>query len=193
MPKTLHTDISPLLCSSCLQPKASLKNNFHCGLCENLLCKDCIQFVEESSFSFWKVVPDELKRSTYCGVCYDQKVVPAKESYSEIMERAKQVYVFFKKQHIPLIHRSKTPVTVQDCPDREEALLRLAFFAAEQSFNALVDAKLVSEKVFVSGYQSLSWSGTAFPAQVRTASLERDRWGGKTEKPQPERIRKKKK
>jgi hypothetical protein len=193
MPTPTHTHPSPLLCSACLQPKASLKNNLHCGLCEKRLCKDCIQFVEESSFSFLNVVPDALKRGAYCAVCYDQTVAPARESYFETLERAKQVYVFFKKDHIPLLHRSKTPVTVQDCPDREQALLRLAFFAAEQSFNALVEAKLVSKKVYVRGYQSLRWSGTAFPAQVRTEGLERDRWSGKMDTPQPERIRKKKK
>ncbi len=184
---------TPILCSSCLQPKASLKNNLHCGICERLLCKDCAQFVEGSFFSFLKVIPEELNQSTYCGTCYDQKILPARESYLEIMERAKQVYAFFKKDHIPLIRRSKNPVSVKDCPDYDETLLRLAFFAAEQSFNALLEVNLVSEKVFNHGYQSLIWSGTAFPAEIRAASLEENRLKKKNEKPQPERIGRKRK
>ncbi|MFO1520072.1 MAG: hypothetical protein U1F57_10480 [bacterium] len=186
MPKS---DPSLLPCSACLQPKARLR----CGLCEKSLCKDCALFVDESSFSFLKTVPDELRRNTYCAPCYDGKVAPAKESYSQIMDRAKQVYVFFKKHHIPLITRSKHPVTVKDCPDRDEALLRLAFLAAEQSFNALLEVNLVSEKIYVSGYRSLSWSGSAFPAKVRGESIERHELGTRTEKPQPERIQRKKK
>ena len=186
------TSTASVNCSSCLQAKASLKNKLHCGICECLLCKDCIQFLDESYFSFLKGVPDELKQKIYCTTCYDQKVAPAKGSYLELMERAKNVYVFFKKHNVPLIKRSRTPVSVKDCSDHDETLLRLAFFAVEQSFNALVEVNLISEKVFVNGYQSLNWSGTACPAEIRASSLEENRLK-KKEKPQPERIRKKKK
>lgn len=138
-----------------------------------------------------KTIPDELSRGTYCPSCYEQKVLSAKKPYLEMMERAKEVYLFFKKHSVPLIRRSKNLLSVENCPDRNELLLRLAFFAAEQSFNALVDVKVVSEKVFVNNYQSLIWSGTAFPAQIRVAGLEENRFRSKEEKPQPERIRKK--
>ncbi len=178
-------------CASCLQSKPSLKSKLQCGVCECLLCKDCVQFLEEDHFSFLKEPAEELKHKTYCRNCYDEKVMPAHEAYLELMERAKQVYVFFKKHNIPLIRKSKHWVSVQDCPDREEALLRLAFFAAEQSFNALVEANLISEKRFVNGYQSLIWHGKAYPAEIRVAGLEENRFKEK-EKPQPERIRKKK-
>ncbi len=181
-----------LICSSCLQAKASLKSNLHCGICECLLCKECVQFLDESSFSFLKVVPDELKQKIYCTTCYEQKVAPAKGPYLELMERAKHVYVFFKKTNIPLIKRSKTQVSVEDCADREETLLRLADFSAEQSFKALVEVNLTPEKVFINGYRRLSWSGTACPAAIRALSLEENHLK-KKEKPQPERIRKNKK
>ncbi len=118
----------------------------------------------------------------------------AKGPYLELLEQAKNVYVFFKKHSVPLIKRSKTQVSVKDCPDREETLLRLAFLAAEQSFNALIEVNLNSEKVFdAGGYQYLNWSGTAFPAEVRSASLVENRWKKKKEIPQPERISRKKK
>jgi len=180
------------ICSSCLRKIASEKN-FRCGICESLLCKDCAQFQEESFFSFFKEVPKTLSHPIYCASCYAQEVEKAKGPYLELLEKAKEVYVFFEKRAVPLIRRSKTKVSVEGCPDRDETLLRLAFFAAEQSFNALVEVELTSEKVFNHGYQSLMWSGSAHPAQVRAASLDENRWKKKKEIPQPERILKKKK
>lgn len=183
----------PLVCASCLQPKSSLKNKLSCGLCSCRLCKDCAQFHDPDFFSFMGSPPEELCKNAYCAPCFEAKVAPAKAAHAEMLERAKKIYVFEKKHHIPLIQRSKQQVSVRDCPDREEALLRLGFFAAEQGFNALVESKLVSEKVFVNGYQSLNWSGSAYPAQIRAESLEENRLRAKTEKPMPELIRKKRK
>lgn len=183
---------NPVICSACLQAKSSLKNNLHCGICDVLLCKDCVHFHDDTFFSFLKEIPVDLSHKVYCLPCYDQKVEPAKAPYLEVKEKAKDVYVFFKKHNVPLIRRSKNFVNVENCPDREEILLRLAFFAAEQSFNALVEVNLIPEKRVINGYQSLYWSGKAYPAEIRVSSLDENRYGVK-DKPQPERIRKKKK
>ncbi len=180
-------------CSSCLQSKSTLKNNLRCGVCENLLCKDCVQFLDENFFSFLREIPEDLKHKVYCAPCYDEKVLPVKGSYLDTLEKAKTVYVFEKKNNIPLQQRCKHQVSVEKCPDYKEALLRLAFAAAEQSYNALVEVNMVPEKVYVNGYQSLIWSGTGYPATIFAERLEENRMKKKNEKPEPERITKKKK
>lgn len=43
--------------------------------------------------------------------------------------------------------RKKQLVTVTDCSDKEEAVLKLAFLAANQNLNALIDADICSKKI----------------------------------------------
>jgi hypothetical protein len=161
--------MSKILCSTC---RISLKHEYQCGLCQNIFCKDCVQFLDSSFFSFLKDPPPETKHEVYCAACYDQKVAPMAESYSETMNRAKEVYIFEKKEkYIPLISSSKHKIRVEDCPDRKETMLRLAFMAAEGNYNAVIDVDLVAKKVRVNGYQSTSWSGTGNPAMIRKESL----------------------
>jgi len=160
------------LCTSCRQPKASLKNRTHCGVCRIQLCKDCTQFLDPSTFSFLKTVPEDLGHPSYCGSCYDAKVASALESYSEVMERAKRVGVFYKNErNIPRHRRSNKMLSVPNCPDRKETLLRLAFFAAALSCNALVNVELKSEKVRNAGYQKTVWSGTGFPTHISAENM----------------------
>jgi hypothetical protein len=158
------------LCISCRRPKASLS----CGVCEEPTCKDCIHYLEPTAFSFLKVIPDDLKHDRFCTFCYEQKVAPALESYLEIMERAKGVYVFFTTQRksFPLLKRSKDKVRVLDCPDRDETILRLAFLAAEQSYNALLDVDVTCEKIRTDNYQKSKWQGVGVPATVDAEKLE---------------------
>lgn len=164
-----------------------------CGACASPVCKNCAHFQDKDAFSFLNPLPEDLGHEVYCPACHEGKVIPAQESYLEMMEKAKGIYVFFKKHQIPLIRRSKNQISVSHIPDKDEALLRMAFSAAEQGFNALIEANLVSEKVYVNHYQSLIWSGTACPAEIRAGSLEENRLKAKNEKPQPERIQKKRK
>ncbi len=154
-------------CISCHKPKAKLKNTSFCGLCQRLSCKDCTQFLNTNAFSFLDKVPEELRHSTYCQACYDEKVAPEVATYSRAMERSKQVYVFYKKHdYLRVIRRSRKMLSVRDCKDRKEVLMRLAFSAAQQSYNALIDVELIPEKVRHFGYQKSNWTGTGFPADV---------------------------
>jgi hypothetical protein len=57
--------------------------------------------------------------------------------------------------------------------DRDEALLRLAFFAAQGNYNSLVDVELTSEKVRNGGYQTLKWRGVGVPVHVNKKRLFR--------------------
>jgi hypothetical protein len=44
--------------------------------------------------------------------------------------------------------------------------MRLAFLAAENNFNALVDVVVTSEKVRNEGYQTTKWKGTGVPVPL---------------------------
>ena len=59
------------------------------------------------------------------------------------------------------------------CDDRRECILRLAFFAAELGFNAIIESEVDSKKVRKGAYQSSTWSGSALPADVDGARLEK--------------------
>jgi hypothetical protein len=161
------------VCISCFKPKATLE----CGACHSTVCKYCAQFVEEETFSFLGQVPEDLAHSTYCPPCFNEKVQPKLDAYNHTMELAKEIDVYYKKQskETRLIKRFEDPVHVQACSDRDETILRLAFFAAQRNFNSIVDVQVSSVKVKMGSYQNLSWSGTGIPAQVLPDRIIKDR------------------
>jgi hypothetical protein len=156
--------MEPSLCHSCLKAQSS----FRCGVCQCELCKKCTKFVQENEFSFMPKISQDLTHSIYCGQCYDQIVAPALEAYAKDMERAKNIFIFSKAQskETRLMKRSTPPYQVKDCPDREETILRLAFLAAKDNFNAIIDVDVVADKICKGKYQTSNWRGTAIPAQV---------------------------
>lgn len=164
--------MSDSVCISCRRPKAVFK----CGVCEEPLCKDCDQFLDAGTFSFLKTQPAELGHTHYCPSCHAGTVEPALESYEEVMERAKTVYFFFttQKRPPPIVKKSKEKVQVAECADRDETILRLAFFAAEQGYNGIVEAEVTSEKVRNEGYQKMRWRGVGLPVTVDAEKLERE-------------------
>jgi hypothetical protein len=159
-------------CSDCRKPKAI----HECGVCQEPFCKKCSQIIPPEEFGFWSKIPEILTRRIYCHACFDREVAPEKEKYDEILERAKGVFVFFKTQRkqIPLIRRSKIPVVIDACDDRDETILRLGFLAAEQNHNAIIEVDVTAKKVRNEAYQTSVWSGTAFPADVDGSKVERD-------------------
>ena len=89
----------------------------------------------------------------------------------------KSVFVFFKTQskETRMMSRKEIQVKVENCPDREETLMRLAFLAAFGGFNTLIDVELNSEKVRnSSSYQTSNWSGSAKPTTIDAS--KQDRW-----------------
>lgn len=158
-------------CISCRRPKSV----HECGLCHEPLCKNCAQFLDESTFSFMKKLPDELSHSYYCYPCYDAHVEPTFELYRQHMQQAQESYIFFttQKKPVPIIKKSKEKVSVESCEDRDETILRLAFLSAEQGYNAVVQVEVTSEKIRNEGYEKSKWRGVGFPAQVDAAKLER--------------------
>jgi hypothetical protein len=159
------------VCLSCRRPKATVE----CEVCFEPVCKNCEKFLDASTFSFYEFIPEPLSHTHYCPSCYDAQVAPALESYEEIMERARGAYIFFEtqKKQIPLLKRSKETLKVEACEDRDETILRLAFLAAEQGFNSVVEVKVISEKVRNEGYQKTRWSGVGVAAEVDVLKMAR--------------------
>lgn len=156
-------------CRSCRSPKATLA----CELCHDPLCKACDRFLDADTFSFLNEKPAELSHSHYCPACHQTQIEPALESYDETMERARNTFIFYTTQRkpAPVLRKSKEPVRVASCPDRDETILRLAFRAAEQGFNAVIETDLVSQKIRDAGYQKTAWSGTGIPAEIDETRL----------------------
>ena len=84
------------------------------------------------------------------------------------MRRARKVIVYVKNQgeETRLMRRQARPIKVTDCRDRDETLLRLAFFAADAGFNALLDVSIAARKVRNEGYQTMRWDGVAIPTTL---------------------------
>jgi hypothetical protein len=160
------------VCRSCQRPKA----NLICGVCEGAVCKKCTQNLKADTFTFLTHIPAELTHRNYCPFCYDEKVAPALESYERTLRKAKAVFVFLKTkgEETRLFSRSEKPLQVRDCPDREEAILRLAFLAAEKDCNTIIDVDIRSEKVRNQAYQTMKWHITGVPSRVDPKRLKED-------------------
>ncbi len=93
------------------------------------------------------------------------------------MAAAKEIMVFMKAQNkeTRFIKRLEEPVSINECADHNEAILRLAFFAAELDYNAIIDVNIISKKVKIGNYQTTIYSGTAIPAHVREDKLIKDK------------------
>ncbi len=152
------------ICKNCRKPKAS----FNCGICQDDICKSCTQFLDEESFAFKKSVPAELKHSTYCSICFTDKVATPLDEYNETMANAREIIIYSKDQTrlTRLLKRKEEPYFVYNCVDQEEAVLKMSFYAVEGNFNALIDVALTSKKVIVGSHKKLIWDGTAVPITI---------------------------
>ncbi|MDB2426097.1 hypothetical protein N9W41_00980 [bacterium] len=160
-------------CDVCLTNKTILT----CGLCNCHSCKTCSEIVAEETFEFLSKIPEKLSHDVYCPNCYDEVVAPELDSYNGIMKRAEAVDVFDKKQgkESRKYHRKEDPIKVTNCFDREETLMRLAFFAAEKDFDIIVDVDLVSRKVTTAGkHKRLIWEGTAVPVAPSIRRIDKN-------------------
>jgi hypothetical protein len=162
--------MSEEVCFSCRR----LKPGFHCDLCQNRVCKSCVEYLDEGTFSFLEVIPKELSHTRYCTSCYDLQVSPALETYNETIERAKGLFIFFvtQKKAIPLLKRSKEKIQISQCKDRDETILRLAFLAAQRGFNSVIEVEVTATKIRNAGYQKSSWSGSGYPAEINADKMK---------------------
>lgn len=159
-------------CSICLTAKATL----YCKTCDDPLCKKCAQVVGEDRMSYLdENVPDPLKGGgVFCNSCFESKAAPLLNEYDQIVERAKEVFVFFKEEskETRLIRRSEKKFKV-DGEDKDDIVLKLAFLAAKAGFNAVVDIEVSAEKRRDGSYKLVSWSGAGTAAQVDAARHNR--------------------
>lgn len=157
-------------CISCGKPKAVL----NCEVCEEPLCKKCDQILDPGTFSFLAKIPADLTHLHYCGNCFDTLVAPELDVYQEVMERAKNAFVFFttQRKETPLIRKAREVLKVSQCHDRDETILRLAFFAAQAGYNAIIEVEVQSEKLRNGAYQTSRWSGSGVAAQIDGKKLE---------------------
>lgn len=151
----------------------STRQPFICVQCATPIAKDDAQFIAEDTFEFLRQPP--VKVGCYCYQCYDRDVAPQIESYNAKMELAKNVNVFFSTQskESRFVRRIEKPIRVEDCQDRDEAVMRLAFQAVEAGKNSIVDVSLTSTKVRNGSWQTSIWSGRAIPAEIDQDQLNR--------------------
>jgi hypothetical protein len=163
-----------VLCSVCEKNQTAMK----CGLCEVAVCKRCAYMMNSGEFQFLAKIPAALSHPAYCSTCYHAEVEGPLAQYNEVLERAKNIDVFFKNQgkETRLVKRTEKPVVVQECFDKDEIIMRLAFFAAQAGFNSLVDVDLISEKVRPGGsYVTSKWRGTGIPANTSEKTINHDK------------------
>jgi hypothetical protein len=148
---------------------------FTCQICEAAISRAQAEFVTEETFAFLPSLPNNLGEGAYCWPCFESHVREELNKYSDLLERAKDVNVFFSTQgkESRFIRRTEKPLHVKDCLDREETVLRLAFLAVLADKNTLVDVELSSTKVQNGKWKSSLWSGRGIPATVSEAALKR--------------------
>lgn len=161
--------------SCCICQKS--KTTLICGLCSQDLCKSCAEFLAPENISFLKEIPEVLQHTTYCSACFANEVSPKLADYEHTLEAAKNILVFDKTQgkETRFIKRKEAPLQVTDCADKNETILRLAFFAVQLGFNSIIDLDLKSRKIKDGRHQHTLWSATAIPAQVTDRKLLKDR------------------
>jgi len=161
------------VCTVCQKPKATLE----CGLCQDHLCKYCARIMDEDSFSFLAEVPADLSHGVYCTPCFENKVSTALQDYNQTMESAKDILVFYKahSKETRLVKRVEDPISVADCADERDVILRLAFLAVKSKHNGIIDIEVSAKKVKTGSYQTTTWSGTGIPANVRPEKLIKDK------------------
>lgn len=152
------------ICESCLKNNAKLE----CGICSLNLCKNCSEFVPVGAFEFMQEIPEKLNKSCYCKQCFESNVEPELQQYQQDMDAAHNFIVYFKGQgkETRLFKRTNRPLSVALCADKEECVLRLAYQAHKAGFNALVDVDFKSEKSRTHAYQTIVWSGQAYPVNL---------------------------
>ena len=132
--------------------------------------------MREDSFAFLPSVPPEHKHRAYCGPCFSAKVSPALDAYNETVQAAKEVFIFDKGagEMTRLMRRVEKPLLIDDCVDRHESLLRLAFLAAKANFNALLDVEILPKKIRNEGYQTTKWQARGVPTRVDAELMNSD-------------------
>lgn len=151
-------------CDQCGKSSATL----NCSNCHGPLCKNCAEFLKPEDFQYSEEQQKNFIQKSFCQNCYQTSVWPELQQYEETLEKAKQVFVYYKHQgkETRLMKRNEKPLKVENCVDKDEATMKLAFQTCLMKHNALLDVELSSTKVRQGGYQTLIWKGEGIPTTL---------------------------
>jgi hypothetical protein len=158
-------------CVTCEKSKAPLT----CGICAAQVCKACAEFANREDVALLSEIPSYFAHGAFCRECFEQKIRPEIESYNELVARAQEIDLFYKTQskESRFVRRSEKPIHVKDCVDKETAILKLAFQAAQGGFNILVDVETRFDKIRMEGWQTSKCHASAIPATIDPQQLNR--------------------
>jgi hypothetical protein len=167
----IETDFNDTECVSCRR----LKANLTCGLCAESVCKKCAHRLGHNAFQFLEEKPEAFTHTAYCDPCYASEVEEAFLAYEADVEKARGVFIFFKTQRkeIPLVKKTNDTLSIVDCIDRDEAILRMAFQSARAGYNAVIEVEVSARKVKEEAYQKYLWKGTGRIARIDEVKLGR--------------------
>lgn len=159
------------ICIDCRKPKVDST----CGICGEGVCRKCRNFLAEEEFPLELVRPENLMHSYYCGGCNEQIVEPFRTDYNAALEQAKEINVIYRdsKSSFRILRKSKKLLQAGNLPDRDEAILRIAFQAAREGFNAILDVEVSSQKKREAGRQVSIWAAQGYPAAIHSHELDR--------------------
>lgn len=148
-----------------------------CQCCLEPLCKSCAQYVSEDTFKYLRPLPEALKHSIYCTVCFERDVAGPLADYEATVERAKDIMIFGIDQgkETRFIKRFEEPYKIIDGLDAQDVTMHMAFRAAHSGFNAVIDVNIKAEKIRDGSYQTTSYSGTGIAANILEGRLIKDR------------------
>jgi hypothetical protein len=158
-------------CSICNAPKAP-KN---CSLCQASICKNCQIQLRSDAFLYRYPLPEKLSHLNYCARCYDEHVAAELAHYEVLAEQAKNVYFLTDSYlgYVRVLQSHTERISIPDCDDRREIILKMAYQAAELGYNALIKSRVESRSVNIDGYHSSRWKASALPAKIDEVQLER--------------------
>ena len=154
---------------------SSKKTPFCCELCGAVSCKGCTVRLDFEKNPSLARIPSLVGREIICASCFDAHGAEAQARDRDLESRAKETYFLTKnfRGNVRISRRHTKRVSIEGCADRRDCILRLAYFAAELGFNAIIDAELESKKIVMGRYQSAEWRGSALPATIDGEHLER--------------------
>ncbi len=151
------------------------KKNLKCISCESEVKKSLAEIIHEDTFAFLATPPVDIPVGIYCIPCYENKVRAQVDRYNDLMEKAKNVNLYYVAQskESRFVRRKEKTIQITEAASREDAILLLAFRAVELGFNAIVDVELTSKKVRNGGWHYSVWNATAIPTNIDESYLNR--------------------
>ena len=94
-------------------------------------------------------------------------------SYTHDLELAKEIIIYEKSQTklTRFLKRKEEPYIVDNCEDKQEALMKMSFYAVQEKFNALIDIEYFTKKIIVGSHKKTIWSARAVPISIVPGSI----------------------